>query len=831
MQVMLHDLLIAARSLRRSPGFTAAALLTLALGIGMTTAVFSVVYGVLFRPLPFPNAERVVAVTELSPSGNPADPYRSGLSPEQLQTWRVRSKTTSEIGLYDSISATLTGVGAPVRLVGAEVSAGIFAALGTKPLKGRIFVREDEERGAEPAVILSYDTWVSRAGADADIIGRSLTLDNRMHRVVGVMPRGFGFPSVAGPSAPLNSEGRPADTPEVWVPIPPRNPDDGTRVREAIALLKPGATITQAVAEGSIILRPATTAGQAPPAGFRFVELVPLGESAASSSRPILLTFQAGVALVLLIACVNVINLLLARAASRRAELSVRAALGATRGRLIRFAVAEALVLAFTGGALGSALAYVMVVAVRRLPPHALPRLSEIQFDGTVLAFACALSTAAGLTVGVMAALRSLRRDIWQWVHAAGSRGAGATAGRQRPSRVLVVGEIALAMVLLAGAGLLLNSFVRLLDVEPGIKPDRVLMLRVTLPAASYRSPAMAAEFSRSYAEAIRSLPGVGSVGIAADGYVIGSSTGSSLQSVDGVPIKRPDMSQPGWEKDIERSMAWFRRVGPGFIETLGIPVRGGRDFSLADLRPQSATAIVSETFARMHFGDRDPVGRYIGFGGQHQIVGVVGDVRSHPRGKPAGEIDLPIDESDEGLDSSSLVVVARAVGDPIALVPALRRALTRFDPQLAAYDVMTMDRYLARSFVSPRFYGLVSTAFAVVALLLAAIGLYGVLAYSVAARRQELGLRIAVGADARTLLAGVMGQGLALTAAGIAAGAAGAYYASRYLEAQLFGVTTHDPITFAAVAMLFLVVGAVACYVPARRATRVDPIVALRCE
>ena len=828
---MLHDLFLAARSLRRSPGFTIAALLTLTLGIGMTTGVFSVVYGVVFRPLPFPNADRVVAVTQLSPSSNPADPYRTGLSPEQVKTWRDRSKTTSQIGFYDSTSLTLTGRSAPVRLVGAEVSAGVFAALGTPPLKGRIFVHEDEERGADPVVILSYGTWVSRTGADADIVGRSLTLDNRPHRVVGVMPQGFGFPSVAGASAPLNSEGRPADVPELWVPIPPKNPDGGTQFREAIALLKPGVTIAQAVAEGSLILQPSTSVGQPPPAGFRFVELVPLGESAGSESRPILLTFQAGVTLVLLIACVNVINLLLARAASRSAELSVRAALGATRGQLIRYAIAEALLLALTGGALGSALAYAMVLAVRQLPPHVLPRLAEIRFDGSVLAFACVLSTAAGLAVGVMAALRSLRVDVWQSVHTAGSRGAGATAGRQRPSRALVVGEITLAMVLLSGAGLLLNSFVRLLDVQPGINPDRLLMLRVTLPEAGYRNPAMQAAFSTTFAETVRSLPGVASVGMAADGYVIGSSTGSSLQSVDGVAIGRLDLSKPGWEKDLERSMAWFRRVGPGFIATLGIQLRSGRDFTLADLRPRSATAIVSETFARIHFGDRNPVGRYIGFGGNHQIIGVVGDVRSHPRAKPAGEIYLPIDESDDGPASTSLVVVVRAAGDPLALVSALRRALTRLDPQLAAYDVMTMDQFLARSFVSPRFYGLVSTIFAVMAVLLAAIGLYGVLAYSVASRRQELGVRLAIGADARTLLAGVMRQGLALTVAGIVSGAVGAYYASRYLEAQLFGVTPHDPTTFAAVAMLFLMVGAVACYVPARRAMRVDPVVALRCE
>ena len=488
MESVFRDLRIAARGLLRNPGFTAVAVLTLALGIGATTAVFSVVYGVLFRPLPFPNADRLVQIiqTREGESGR----SRPGLTLGQVTEWRATSRTLSNIGYSGEERARLTGVETPVLLLGARVSVTLFGALGALPLLGRTFVEEDEQTGNTDVVILNYRTWSSRFGSDSQIVDKRITLNERPYRVLGVMPEGFGFPSLAfSPAMSLNSAGELDDDPEFWTPIParprpapPLPAGAGGTLVPTFALLRPGVTIEQAAAEANTLM-PAW-AGER-----RRVELVDLRIEQARTVRPILLLFQSGVVFVLFIACVNVVNLLLARASDRRNELAIRLTLGATRAQIARHAASEGLLLALGGGALGCLLAYQATYALRALPPYLLPRMDEIRVDTTVLAFTCALSVASGIVVGLFTAARVLRGDRSLWL---GRRAASLATlpRRQHPSRVLVIAEIAAGIVLLAGAGLLLTSFARLTSVDPGFEPSGVFTFRVGLPQSRYRTAA-----------------------------------------------------------------------------------------------------------------------------------------------------------------------------------------------------------------------------------------------------------------------------------------------------------------------------------------------------
>lgn len=806
LESVVRDARFAARGLRRSPGFTSAAILTLALGIGATTAVFSVVYGIVLRPLPFPNAERLVQVVQLLPERPGGPPtFRAGLTPGQITEWRATSQTLEEIGYFSPRAAALTGVGTPVRLQGAQVSVSLFRALGVPPLRGRLFVDEDEQPGNEQVVVLSHDTWQARFGASDEIIGQSVSINERMHRVVGVMPKGFGFPSVATAMA-LNASGEIVDAPEFWMPLValprPSGPvaKGGMTLVATYALLRAGVTLEQATAEVNTLM-PARVNERLP------VELVNVRVEQARAVRPTLLIFQTAVLFVLFIACVNVVNLLLARGASRRHELAIRRALGASPLQLARHAIAEGTIVGTAGGVLGCLLAYQSVALFRTLPPFLLPRMSEVRVDGVVLTLAAAVSIGAGLLVGFAAAVRTLRSDAapgsMAWQPRTSSAGRG-----QRPSRVLLIAEVAAGVVLLAAAGLLLNSFSRLTSVDRGFDARDVYTFRIGLPG-SYQ-PAARRAFHEQFAEGLRRIPGVTSAG--ALDFLPGQGSVGFKTVIDG---------------ETHSDAVAFNVLGPGVFDTLRIPLRG-RDFTERDRTPQPSVAIVNETFARTFFPGAEAIGRRIAFQDWPalDIIGVAVDTRMADvtaRHFPA--VYLP-----QMGDTSLPGYVVRASGS-VQLAAGIRAEASRIEPNALFFNIVSVEDLLARTVASPKLYSATATGFAVVAVLLAALGLYGVLAYSIGTRTREFGIRITLGATPGAVIGGVMREAAGVVLAGTALGLLGALYLSRFLESLLFGVQRHDPATYAAVAALFLAVATLACYMPARRATRVDPIVALRAE
>lgn len=797
-----RDLRFAARGLRRSPAFSVTAVVTLALGIGATTAVFSVVYGIVFRPLPFPNADRLVRVVQLLPE-RPGDPptFRSGLTRDQIAEWRGTSRTLSEIGTYSPQAAILSGGDRPVRLIGAQVSVSLFRALGVRPIAGRLFADEDEQPGNELVVILSHDTWRVRFGSSDAIVGGQLSLNDRTYHVIGVMPRGFGFPSVASSSA-VTASGEFADAPEFWTPMvarprPASPATGGMTLVQTYALLRTGVSLDEAVAEVNTLMQARVNARYP-------VELVHARVEAARQVRPTLLLFQGSVIFVLFIACVNVVNLLLARAAGKRHELAVRRALGAGRAALTRYGLAEGVIVGAAGGALGVLLAYQGVLLFRALPRFLLPRMSEVRVDGVVLAVAAALSIGAGLFVGLAATLRALRDDGG----AIGWQSRSMSAGRaQRPSRALLVAEVAAGVVLLAGAGLLLNSFARLTSLDRGFDPDGVYTFSVSLPA-SYQ-PAARRTFHDTFIDLLRQLPGITSAG--ASDYLPGRGGVGFKTVVDG---------------QAHAGAVSYGVFSPGVFETLRIPLRG-RDFTERDRGAQPAAVIVNETFARKFFPNQDAIGRRIGFQdwwSSLDVIGVAGDTRT----ADAADAPDPAIYVPQSGNTTTPRYVVRSSRD---LGPELRDAAARIDSRAVLVDVTSMNGLLARTVASPRLYSATATAFATVAVALAALGLYGVLAYSIGSRTREFGIRIALGATPASVIGGVMREAAWAVLPGVALGLGGALYLSRFLDSLLFGVQPHDPATFAGVAALFLTVAAIACYMPARRATRVDPVVALRAE
>jgi predicted permease len=808
-EAMARDVRFALRGLRRTPGFTAAAVLTLALGIGATTAVFSVVYGVIFRPLPFPAADRLVQVVQVAPGPPGSEPVRAGLSPDQVAEWRATSRTLAQIGYYSQTAGTLTGVPVPARLNGAGISVPLFRALGVAPFAGRLFVDEDEAAGNEHVIVLAYDTWVNYFGASLDVLETPIALSGVAKRVVGIMPPGFGFPSMASPFMSANAAGELSDAPEFWTPLvararPAGPATGGMTLVPTFALLQPDATLESATAEVNTLM-PAR-------AGTRWpVELVSARVEQARAVRPVLLLFQAAVLVVLFIACANVINLLLARVSNRRQELAVRRALGARRSELARFAVTEGLIIGIIGGALGSMVAFQIVALVRTLPPFVLPRVAEIRVDSVILAAACAISIAAGVIVGLTTAVRALRSDLDAGSLRGHSR--AASAGRHhRPSRALVVLQTAASVILLAGAGLLLTSFVRLTSVERGFDPEDVFTFRISIPARYQGAEAQAA-FHDAFGNALRRVPGVTSV--AASPALLGRyATGFTLEA-NGRQHKTAIAFQP---------------LTPDMFETLQVPLRG-RDFTMADRARQAHVAIVTELFARRFFPDVDPVGQRIKFQDwpSLDIVGVAGDTRTRELdGDIRPAVYLPFEMTTDGFGALTYAVRAPETPDMMA---AVRRAATALDPSAVVFDATWMEPLLARSVVTPKLYSATGAGFAAVAVVLAALGLFSVLSYSIASRTREFGIRIALGASGGRVVATVLREAVGTVLLGIVLGIAGAAYLSKFLESLLFGVTPRDPATLGGVAVLFLAVATLASYLPARRATQVDPIEALRAE
>ncbi len=846
MDALARDIRHAARVLARHRTFTLTALAILALGIGVNTAMFSVVYGLLLRPLPYPDAEAIVRVGY----GRSSQPGSIGwLTNRNLPRLQEEAESLEQVAGYSPRSLGWRGPDGPISLRGAMVSPSLFPLLRATPHVGRLFTDDDARQGAHRVVLLSFDAWTNRFAADPDIAGAPIELDGEPYTVVGVLAEGFAFP---GPEDELW-------TPMVMQPSASVDNADGRTLTVSFAFtalgrLRPGVSPSQAAAEVDAILRqpdiggappnPGGTANQ-PPA---FVgRVVPLQEEMVRDHRPALLVLSAAAALVLLIACVNVAGLLLARGITRQRELAVRGALGAARGRIVRQLLTESVVLGAGGGALGLAAAAAVLRAVPALAPAELPRLDEVGVDAAVLGFTALLAVAVGLLVGAMPALQWSRLPLVRILNEGSARSAGGfgllRANRARAA--LAAAQVALALVLLVGAGLLLRSFVELVAVDPGYDPANVLTARVANPdlgSLFFAGPVTAellaerAAASRRFYGVLRDrltqmerLPGVEAVGLSA-GLPFGGG-GRDL-----VPVEVGGRAAPADPADLPR--ARVQTVTAGYFDVMRLRLRGGRFLGRLDAARAPRAVVVNETLVREAFDGEPAVGRRLHFGRDDEpwaVVGVVGDVEYQDLAatESAGEIYVSVDQSDARSNFSlpDPFVSIRAIGDPVASLPFLREAVADVHPRAPVDDVTTMDARLSAAVAQPRVYSLFVGFFAGLALFLAAAGLYGLLSYTVSQRRREIGVRMALGAQRRDIVALIVRQGAALVAGGVVVGLLAAAASTRVLESLLFGVTTADALTFAAASLVLLAAALLACYLPARGATRIDPMDALRAE
>jgi len=781
--------------------------LALALGLGANTAIFSVVKAVLLNPLPYPDSGRLVWVRESNPGGDiPDEPA----SEPNFNDWRTQSRSFEGLAAFANTALTMTGEGEPERVPGVAASANFFQVLGVAPALGRGFMPEEEAAGKNRVVVISDGLWRRSFGASPKALGQTLTLNGNPYTVVGVAPPDFKNP-VRGQRPP-----------EMWVPLA-FNFDQSRRRSDYLSVvgrLKEGAAVEQASADLSGIAArlaqeyPATNAGWG-------VTVVPLHERVVGDVRPALWILMGVVGFLLLIACANVANLLLARAAVRRQEIAVRSALGARRGRLVRQLLTESLLLSFAGGGLGLLLAAWGVELLVALSPGNIPRLDEAGLDARVLLFTFAVAVVTGGLFGLLPALSASKTDLAESLKEGGSRGSTAGQGARRLRNSLVVSEIAIAVVLLAGAGLMVRSFQSIQAVDPGFRPERVLTFDLSLPAARYKEDAQLTGFYDQLGARAAALPGVERAAVTS---ALPLSGGDILSFViEGRPELPPEKVQD----------AEYSTVSPEYFDVMGIRLVSGEKFTERDRAGAPAVTLISETMARKYWPGEDPVGKRINLGDPARspwrtVVGVVKDIRREALDKePYPQMYSPIAQ----FPRRGLSVVARASGDPLGLVPAVRRELAGLDKDLPLSNVRTMEQVLAESVARRRFQMLLIAAFAGIGLLLAAVGIYGVISYSVAQRRHEIGVRMALGARAPDILRLVVGQGLGLALAGVGVGLLAAFALTRVMSSLLYGVSATDPVTFACVSLALLGVALLACLIPARRATKVDPMVALRYE
>jgi putative ABC transport system permease protein len=812
MRTLVQDLKYALRMLKKNPGFTAVAVIALALGIGANTAIFSVVNGVLLRPLPFPDSSRLVALYETDQRSLSTN---SSTSYPDFFDWRAQNHSFERIAAYHDNEFTITGGDQPAHLIAETVSYDLFPLLGVSPALGRSFL-PDEEKAGSRVVILSHEFWASRFGSDPKILGRAITLNNRSYSVVGVMPAGFNFPLNSDPIA-------------VWTTIAPdavteggdkpATEQRGSHFLQVIGRLKPNVTLAEAKAEMDVIAN--GIAKQYPDTnGKRGATVRPELEDLVGDIRPALLVLFGAVGCVLLIACANVANLLLARATSRYKEIAIRASLGAGRWRVVRQLLSESVLLSLVGGALGFLLALWGMDVLLKLTPN-IPRIGQVKLDGTVLIFTMLVSLLTGVIFGLAPAWQISKTDLSGTLKE-GGRSSNDAGGHNRLRGMLVVAETAASLVLLVGAGLLITSFLRLQRVDPGFNPHQLLTFSFELPEARYPY-AQRINFYNQFLARLQSTPGVRSSGSILP-LPLGDARISVSYEVEGRPVP----------KAVEPS-AYFRVVSPGYFSTMGIQLLKGREFIERDDAKAPGVIVVNQEFARRVFPNEDAIGKHIKPGASgigepvmREIVGIVADVK---------HLSLSRDDTPEYYVPYAqclfdpMTVIARTQGDPRSVLDAVRNDLHGLDKDLPVYGVRTMDDYLAASVAQPRFNTLLLGLFAGVALLLSAVGLYGVMAYTVVQRTHEIGVRMALGAERRDVLKMVLGRGLVLTLTGVAIGLVGAIAMSRFLAGMLFGVQPHDPATLAGVSLILLAVALLACYIPARRATRVDPMVALRHE
>jgi putative ABC transport system permease protein len=807
LQFFWQDLRYGFRTLLRNPGFCAVAILALALGIGPNTAIFTMVNAVLLKPLPVPEPDRVVMIWgTLLKSGFDQMP----VSAADFLEWQKQARSFDRMSAAFAIpeyGLNVSGAGDPERVPAALASKEFLAALGIKPIVGRNFLPEEDRPGGPPAVLISHALWQRRFHSDPATVGRTLTVDGIPRTVVGVVPHELGEMVAA----------------DLWLPtaIDPNNPERGNHNYGVVARLKPGVTVAQARAEMTVIAQRLERAYPASNTGWG-ITLFPMAEMFTGRIRPVLLILLGAVGLLLLIACANLANLLLARAATREREIAIRGALGAGRGRIIGQLLTESLVLALAGGALGLALAAWGVRLMRGVVPDMFPMLQHMRVDVPVLAFTLGVSILTGLLFGLVPAWRSSRADLNTTLKEAAGRSESA-GGSHRIRGFLLASEVALAVLLSVSACLLLRSFMRVMEVNPGVLTANILTMNLSLPEVKYNTPLKRATFYKDLIERIDTLPGVHSAG--AVGFlplrvsILSFRIWVNSFTIEGRPPVPPD----------QQPQADYRTATPGYFTTMGIALRRGRLFDLHDDLDSKRVALVNEAMVRKHFAHQNPLGQHIVTGGRMEIVGVVADAKLYG-------LDAPVDPAiyvphAQHPDASSMAVVVRTEADPAAMASTVRREILKLDPEQPISNVRTMATVLSDSLMLRRVSMLLLTIFAALALTLATVGIYGLTAYSVSRRTHEIGLRVALGANGSQILRLVVGRGLALSLIGAGIGVAAAFELTRFLSGMLYGVAATDPFVFAAVPLLLIAVSLLASYVPARKATRIDPLVALRYE
>lgn len=812
MNTFLQDLRHALRLMMRAPGFTAAALVTLALAIGVNTAVFSVVYGVLLRPLPYADQDRIVILSEEHPGGHAIirDPRLSNLT---FAAWRDRAKTIDGLAGYSQQTFTIVNGNETARVDGGSLSPAAFTTLGVTPARGRFFRSEEAVAGNDNVVVLSDRFWRTKLGGDPNVVGRTLQIDGRVHEIIGVAPASFYFPD------------RDA---LLWTPyVVPPTTDGAMRIMPALARLTPGTSLQQAEAEGTAaartVKRPMAAELLFGKGGPVEVHVSRLADSVTRRVRPALLVLMAAVALVLLVACANVANLLLARGTARIRELAVRAALGADAGRLARQMLTESAAIGLVGGALGVFIAWGLTKAVPAWAPEGFPRLDDIHLDGRVLGFALLVSLAAGAIAGLVPAWRGSRPELSPSLRSGDNRSVGSG---ERIRAALLAFEAALSVVLLIGAALLLRSFVALASVDPGYDARNVLTARIYLTGAA-STPEHRTQLIQSLIGRLRAAPAIVSVG-AGNMAPLGESS-----FVSGFSFGHTDAGQ----EIVARALQYV--ITSGYAEALKLRVKEGRTITLADESSSTEAMLVNEAFARAYITDGRPaVGRqYKGLLGKSEmtteIIGVVGDVlKDGLDTKPQPEIYLALNplNKDRAI-TREINLVIRTSGDPNAFAPSLRSIVREIEPTAALGHVGTLSSQVANSMSEPRFSTTVLTAFAALALGIAVTGLYGVLSYHVSQRRKEIGIRAALGATRSRLIAMVVRHGLTVTIVGLAAGVLVAAVSARRLEPLLFGIAPLDLPSFIIMPTILMIVATLACVIPARRAAATDPSTTLRAE
>ncbi|MDQ3920483.1 MAG: ABC transporter permease [Acidobacteriota bacterium] len=812
METFLQDIRYGARVLAKQKAFTAVAVITLALGIGANTAIFSVVNELLLRPLPYRDAERLVMLWEVAPNGR----HQNNTSRGNFLAWRDQSRSYEGMAAFSDWRVNLTGTGDPEEVSAQLASPNLFRVLGAEPMLGRTLTEEDGQPNAPDVAVLGYSIWQRKFGGDRSIVGKAITLNGTPVTVVGVLPANFQWHVMS-----KSGTGRP---PEMWTPLPMPAGDAALHGRFllVVARLKPG--VTQQQAETELKTIEGRLAAENPRYNKNYsAEVIPVRDQFVGNVRPALWILLGAVGLVLLIACANVANLLLSRAAAREKEIALRTALGARRSRIVRQLLTESVLLALLGSALGLMLAWWGLKALVAISPRDVINLEGVGLDLTVLGWTLAVSLLTGIVFGLAPALEATRVDLNDALKE-GGKGAGGQSARSRGLRsVLVVAEVAIALVLLVGAGLLVRSFMRLQTIDTGFNTENILTMVVRLPASKYKEDPQYVAFYRRAEEQLAALPGVRGVGIV--NYLplyggLGSATGFTIEG-------RPE-APPG-----EGPGTNVRVADSGYFGAIGIPLLRGRTFTDLENSEPRHVVIISQSLAKEYFPGEDPLGKRISVAMFEkpyptEIVGIVGDVRYDSltdQARPT--VYFPY--SDLTYEFATFVI--HTSGDPAELAPAARRVISSLDPDQPVSDVRTMSQVMSERVARARFNTLLLALFAGLATLLAAVGIFGVMNYTVTLRTREIGLRMALGAQPPRVLLLILRQGLLLTVIGIAVGLAGALALTRLMSTLLYGVGAADPATFATIVPILAVVALVACYIPARRATRVDPLIALRYE